>query len=174
MPRAAPTLPVNAKMYRHFAVISLVLTAGLAMFANSGNREALEDHIAENAAEQKAAPKKVASNFKDNRKGGGSFGAEAGSVSGGSAKAVYGKDDTIGPELVADSSVTMVTSETDILPEGAVNGMPPGMTPEEIRAWQARRRGTSAPATTANEPSASDIAAMMAASKARSRMGSGS
>ncbi len=175
MPRAAPTLPVNAKMYRHFAVISLALTAGLAMFADSDNREAFEDHIAENAAAQKSAPKKVASNFTDNRKDSGSFGEEAGSVSAGKASAFIGEEDTIaGAELVAGNQVTMVPGEPDTLPDSVVDGVPPGMSPEEFRALQARRKQQKAAASSSNEPSASEIAAMVAASKARSQIGSGS
>lgn len=174
MARTAPTLPVNAKMYRHFAVISLTITAGLAMFANSGNREALEEQIAENSAAQKAPPKKIASNFKDNRKGGGSFGEEAGSVSGGGGStAFYSGDDTVvGPELVPGSTPAMVPGDSTALPDGEFNGLPPGMTPEEARAWRARHGKQSAPV--ASEPSASDIAAIMAASKARAQMGPGS
>lgn len=159
-------------MYRHFAVISLTLTAGLAMFANSGSHDAFEGQIAENAQSKNAAPKKVASNFKDNRTGGGSFGQEAGSVTGGGS-AFYGSDDIVGPELVAASQVTVVSNEPEVLPDGAVNGLPPGMTAEEIRAWQARHRKTGPAVSASSEPSASDIAAMVAASKARSGKGAG-
>lgn len=170
MRRTAPTQPVNAKMYRHFAVISLTLTAGLAMFANSGSHEALEDQIAEKAEAKKAAPKKIASNFKDNRKGVGSFGQEAGSITGGGGAASYSGNQIAGPELVAASQVTMISSEPDALPDGAVNGLPPGMTAEEIRAWQARHKKKG---SASSEPSATDDVTMVAASNARSPTGAG-
>ena len=47
---------VSPKLFRHFAVITVVITSGLAMFANGENREALagtiEAHQAKSAAQQ--------------------------------------------------------------------------------------------------------------------------
>jgi hypothetical protein len=37
----ASTPPVPAKLYRHFAVVTLVITVGMAMFADGENREAV-------------------------------------------------------------------------------------------------------------------------------------
>ena len=39
----APAIP--PKMYRHFAVVTVLLTAGLALFADGENREAVAGHI---------------------------------------------------------------------------------------------------------------------------------
>lgn len=39
--------PVPAKMYRHFAVITIVLTLGLALFADGENRELMAEELAE-------------------------------------------------------------------------------------------------------------------------------
>jgi hypothetical protein len=41
MRRAAPTLPVTPTMLRHFAVVTLLATASLAMFASGENKSAL-------------------------------------------------------------------------------------------------------------------------------------
>lgn len=43
--------PIPLKMYKHFAVVTLMLTAGIAMFADSGNREAMAAHIEERQRE---------------------------------------------------------------------------------------------------------------------------
>lgn len=43
MRRAAPTLPVTAKMLRHFAIVSVVITSGLAMFASGEGQEILTE-----------------------------------------------------------------------------------------------------------------------------------
>lgn len=39
--------PVPYKMYRHFVVITIVLTAGLAFFADGEKRETVTEHVAE-------------------------------------------------------------------------------------------------------------------------------
>jgi hypothetical protein len=52
MRRPAPALPVSPQMLRHFAVVTLVITASVAMFANGEGQEAvmsgIETRIAEN------------------------------------------------------------------------------------------------------------------------------
>ena|GEM_PF-5183679 len=45
MSRIEPTIPVTAKMYRHFAIITICITACLAMFADGENRQQIENHI---------------------------------------------------------------------------------------------------------------------------------
>lgn len=54
--------PVPAKMYRHFAVVTVALTAALALFAQGENREYYEEQAAaeERAAEEEAAPRQAA------------------------------------------------------------------------------------------------------------------
>ncbi len=50
MPRiTTPSIP--PKMYRHFAIVTVLLTAGLAMFANGENREAVAAHFESRAEE---------------------------------------------------------------------------------------------------------------------------
>ncbi len=86
MSRSAPIIPVNAKMYRHFAIATVMITGTLALFADGENRQALEEQIearqqtvALQQAEQENAAKKAPakkSNFTDKRKTKGSFGRE--------------------------------------------------------------------------------------------------
>ena len=45
MSRPPPTLPVSAKMYRHFATLTIAITLCLAMFAQGEGREALTGAI---------------------------------------------------------------------------------------------------------------------------------
>ncbi|WP_374405546.1 hypothetical protein [Pelagerythrobacter sp.] len=42
---------MNAKMYRHFAVVTVCLTAGLAIFADGESRQAVADEIAAHEAQ---------------------------------------------------------------------------------------------------------------------------
>jgi hypothetical protein len=54
MRRAAPVIPVSSRLFRHFAVVTVVITAGLAMFANGENREAVAETIAKREAKNVA------------------------------------------------------------------------------------------------------------------------
>lgn len=45
MRKSAPTLPVSTDMLRHFAVLTVVITAGLAMFANGENENVIAEQI---------------------------------------------------------------------------------------------------------------------------------
>lgn len=45
MVRKAETAPITAKMYRHFAALTLVVTFGMAMFANGESREAVAREV---------------------------------------------------------------------------------------------------------------------------------
>ena len=171
MPRAAPVSPVNAKMYRHFAIASLVITGALAMFANSERRQALGDNLSEQSPQHEAQahnPKKTL-NFTDNRTTKGSFGEEAGPGQTGRSMAFETRMDpsATGPELTAGDSIALIPQDTAILPDNAVNGLPPGMTEEEILEWRRRHQKRVLPAEP-SEPTASEVAAMLAASKARS------
>ena len=49
-----PTIPPS--LYRHFAVVTVVLTAGLAMFAEGENREAQAASVARTAQDSPPAP----------------------------------------------------------------------------------------------------------------------
>ena len=50
MRRAAPPLPISPKLLKHFAVVTLVLTACIAMFADGESREAIQDQVELRAA----------------------------------------------------------------------------------------------------------------------------
>lgn len=99
--------PIPLKMYKHFAVATVSLTAGIAMFADSGNRAAMETHLGEReeraliqqASAQITTPRELIRRDQGNM---GSFGEEAGITgaptvtpqsgnSGGSAPAGYGR-----------------------------------------------------------------------------------
>ncbi len=91
MRRAAPTIPVSPKLLKHFAVVTIVLTGALAMFADEGSRSAIEDGIksqqdyneARAIEAAKLGPRKLVSGLKDNR-GTMGFGGEEAGPSGGS------------------------------------------------------------------------------------------
>lgn len=59
MSRIAKSSPVSAKMYRHFAAITVAITAALAMFADGESREAVEEQVAQVQAPK--PPEKVLS-----------------------------------------------------------------------------------------------------------------
>jgi hypothetical protein len=69
MARTAKSAPVTAKMYRHFAVATVVITAALAFFADGNTQQALEQELARQPAKPAATPPaKKAFTFKDGRK----------------------------------------------------------------------------------------------------------
>lgn len=47
MARVAPALPISPKLFRHFAVVTLVITCCIAMFADGEGREAMAAQIDE-------------------------------------------------------------------------------------------------------------------------------
>ena len=44
--------PIPLKMYQHFAAVTVVMTAGIALFADGENREAMATHIEERERQQ--------------------------------------------------------------------------------------------------------------------------
>lgn len=46
MARAAPTLPISPRLFRHFAVLTVAFTACVAMFADGEGREAVANELA--------------------------------------------------------------------------------------------------------------------------------
>lgn len=46
MARAAPTLPISPRMFRHFAVITVAITGCVALFADGEGREAIASELA--------------------------------------------------------------------------------------------------------------------------------
>ncbi len=181
MSRSAPIIPVNAKMYRHFAIATVMITATLAMFASGENREALQDRLdakqqqlaMQQAEQQNAAKKGKKANFTDKRKVKGRFGSESDirwrPPPGASSK--FGYAESVQAELVAGSEVTFSGSGAGAA--GAGGGTlaappPPGMSPAEYEQMLNQKKKKKPPpkqrAMTAQEQEA-----MLAASDARSQ-----
>lgn len=87
MARSQPLIPVSAKMYKHFAMTTVCITALLAIFADGSNREAIGDHLESQRqqAEMRSAEQDLTAQhkggrtaFRDNRRVKGSFGVETG------------------------------------------------------------------------------------------------
>ena len=175
MAQSAPIIPVNAKMYRHFAIATVLITGCLAMFASGENREALADTIKSQQqqsqmqqAQQQTDVKK--SNFTDKRKVKGQFGSD-GDLRWRpptSAKNNAGFAQTTQAELVAASGVTF-TSETQG-PSGGqtlTGPLPPGMSPAEY-AQSKNKKKKKKPVQASREMTEQEVEAMLAASDARS------
>lgn len=67
MSRIARTLPVSARMYRNFAVITVVLTGFVAIFADGSNQALIEKQLAAQAKEKDSVGKKTAQVTEDAR-----------------------------------------------------------------------------------------------------------
>ena len=52
MARKAKTAPNNAKMYRHFAAVTILLTAAVAVMADGNSRRTVEDAVDQHQKEQ--------------------------------------------------------------------------------------------------------------------------
>ena len=184
MSRSAPIIPVNAKMYRHFAIATVMITGTLALFADGENREALEEQIearqqtvALKQAEQENAAKKATvakSNFTDKRKTKGSFGREddyewrpprlprrgGGFAEEGEAELVAASDVSYSGGPVSNPGAAMKAPP------------PPGMSPEQYEQMlnQKKKRKPQPVSTAAQrQMTAAQQQAMLAASDARSR-----
>ena len=59
MSRPIRTQPIPAKIYRHFAVVTIAITLCIAMFADGENRQALEQQFAARHKPQSANPRKI-------------------------------------------------------------------------------------------------------------------
>lgn len=81
MAKPAPMIPVSPKLYRHFAMATVMITACLAVFADGEKRQEIEDMVAsrqqqnEAQAEQEAKERKQIT-FSDKRKNKGQFGRD--------------------------------------------------------------------------------------------------
>ncbi len=142
MSRVAPAIPVTAKMYRHFAIVTVGITACLAMFADGENREAVHDSIVRQQQQQQmaAAEKNLTKSGKggnsrreilDNRKVKGSWGRDP-------VKTEPFSDSAVAPDATYDERFAetesydygVAASEADeiVIPTSP----PPGMTIEEF------------------------------------------
>ena len=116
MRRAAPPLPISPKLLKHFAAVTLVLTASIAMFADGESREAITSQVDMRTARnqlleteaEKLGTKKLKAHLtiKDNRRAylpfadegqTNEFGAEGGGAGGGSGSGARGPRRPGGP-----------------------------------------------------------------------------
>jgi len=148
MPRVAPKPPVQPKLFRHFAVLTLALAAVLALFATGERREALESQLAETsernklaAAELELAKKGKGGNtslvFKDNRRNTVKWAPDS-SVPVGTGAFDEAEEDgaemaTVGPTFIDAPNAVGGTGETFLAP-------PPGMTMEQMIALKKQKK----------------------------------
>jgi len=178
MARPAPIIPVDGKMYRHFAIATVLITGCLAMFASGENRQALAESIesqqrnveAQQVEQQTAKKKGIGKkgNFTDNRKVKGSFGTDAElrwkpprSAFGGAGFAQSSE-----AELVAGSEVAF-TGDGESGSPTVVGQLPPGMSPAEWEQMTNKKKKKKAPPQS-RAMTAQEVDAMMTASDARS------
>lgn len=179
MSRSAPIVPIDGKMYRHFAIATVLITGCLAMFADGENREAMANTIeaqqrqaavqqAEQEAEKKSGKRK---NFTDKRKVKGSFSSDPdlGGEAVRSSRVISGFGDDSGPELIAAADVALVNAPSSASGPPTITGAPPpGMSPAEYDQMVNRKKKKAEPAPS-RKYIEQEVAAMMAASDARSR-----
>lgn len=139
MARMQPTIPVSPKMYRHFAIITVALTACLAMFADGENRQTIEDHLSKKRQNQEMVEAEREMS-KQGKGGNTSFKF----VNKRSTKGTFGRDertdfvtnyvggagDSGAPDVVVVSSDYGVGSEEEIV---IPTVPPPGMSMEEFQ-----------------------------------------
>jgi hypothetical protein len=191
MARSAPIIPVNAAMYRHFAIATVLITGCLAMFASGENRQAVEEHLEAKqlqAQAHKAEQDLTASgkggnknkNFTDKRRTKGAFSADSDlswrpptTARGSGGTAMAGESDQI-----AAAAVVFVDQPTPgTAPVGPPNAAylngppPPGMSPEEYARMlaQKRKQTAKAPIPVTRKATAQETEALFAASRARSQ-----
>lgn len=177
MARPQPTIPVSARMYRHFAVATLSITACLAMFADGESREALADQVSRadmRQAEGKLAEQGKGGNsaltFTDKRRNKGSFGADGGGDEGGGS----GGDGTLNGASIAAAQDG--PGEAPVYAEDSAAQAPaempqmlqPGMSAAEYQQMKAGPRKPGRPAAS-QRPTQAQVDGLMAASAARSR-----
>ena len=172
MARAAPTIPVSAKMYRHFAVITVGITGCLALFADGEQQEAIRDQIAQQQ-EAKELRDKERELAKSGKGGNSNF-----IISKSKTKGRFGNDkpmkvhtnssgiDPGSPELVAgsfgpDYPIAGAGPSMDAIPM-----RPEGM-PDE--AYEQYKREFAERMNKRKQPSKASVERMIEASKARSQ-----
>lgn len=178
MARPAPIIPIDGKMYRHFAIATVMITGCLAMFASGENREALASTIeaqqrqVQTQQAEKPAAKKKSGNFTDNRKVKGSFASDADLRwdPPPMARRSVGFAQSTEAELVAGSDVAFTSEGSGPSAPPAVTGglPPPGMSPAEYAQMTNQKKKKKAPQES-RKMTAQEVEAMMAGSEARSQ-----
>lgn len=176
MSRPPPIIPVDAKMYRHFAIATVLITGCLAMFASGENREALADTIeaqqrkveVEQAQADKPAAKK--SNFTDKRKVKGSFSSDSDLRwdPPPMARRSVGFAQTMQAERVAASPASFGGGgAAPSAPVTVMGALPPGMSPAQYEQMMNQKKKKTAPPPS-RQMTEQEVEAMFAASDARS------
>lgn len=105
--------PIPLKMYKHFAVVTLVMTASIAMFADDGNRQAVANHIDEREQQQRlqrasqemtGPPRLIGADEVRNQ---GSFGDEGGSYGAPAMTPAGGGDGGFGSTAAGTSRISV-------------------------------------------------------------------
>lgn len=169
MSRIAPPLAIKPAMYRHFAVLTLVLTACIAMFADGENSEAasnrpdMRNETPRITAQEKSARRGPA--LRDDRRN----------------KTTWAPDEPLPTVVEADGwgSLSQGTGpaaqfQTAALAAGAFApaAMPEAMTMEEYIAWVEQQRKEAA-LRGAGKPSSGEVDSLLAMSRMRSGSGRG-
>lgn len=188
MARSAPVIPVNAKMYRHFAIATVLITGCLAMFASGENREALTETI--EAQQRRAQVQEVErkatagkpigkkGNFTDKRKVQGSFSSDSdlswspppGARRSSGVTAITQAELVAASELsFADEGEAPSAPSAPSAPVVVTGPLPPGMSPTEYAQMSGQKKNKRKPPPASRPMTQREIDAMMAASDARSR-----
>lgn len=168
MVRKAQSQPITAQMYRHFAVLTVAVTAALALFADGENREAVAGEIAKQRPAQ--AGGKVGTFVRKQTRPASGFGPDE-TFDGAFGAPMDG--DAFSPSGLVPSDFAL--SDELGLPEGyTIYGVSAAdwakLTAEEKKALIARHE---AERTAAGSPErAEQIEALAAASRARAGQGS--
>ena len=183
-------IPVDAKMYRHFAIATVLITGCLAMFASGENRQAIQDKIEahQRRAEAQQAEQEAAKsngigkkkNFTDKRKVKGSFSSDGDIVTHtvrNEALKNGGYAISNQAELVAGDEVKLIDSRPSNIRQGeydpdlgAFKGpMPAGMSAEQYAQMMEQAKRKKKKPAVREQMSNKDFNDMVAASKARSQ-----
>lgn len=172
MARVAPAPALNAKVYRHFAIVTLVITASLALFADGEKREAIADRVAEREAKtelQRADHERQGGKtgrkgfeFRTDRAPTGSFGTDE--MIGAPTSYVGGGSQASAPPMPSDMALPVApAAASGDAPR--IPPPPPGMSAEEYRKRleEARKKA----AQPADKMSPREVEQMIEASRRR-------
>lgn len=182
MRRATPSLPVTPAMFRHFAVLTIVITSCIGIFASGENRELVQQQIEAQSRPAKANPAKpgqaaapkvigglniAAGTRLGSAAGGGGDYVESGSeVSGGGGGSGSGSSDVVGSSAVASgyAAPTQAPAIQPTIPTSGTAPPPPG----SPLGTKTNMRGGPLKAQPLRQPTGEEIERMMAASRERS------
>lgn len=167
---------VNAKLYRHFAAVTLAITLCVALFANGEARQVIDDRVdnqqqavkLQQAQTRKFGAKKIGDNRSSRGSGFGSdYDPSYGESSnfGGSSPDTYARGNTGARAIAIDAPASAAVPPDILSPDEMAL-----LSPAEQAAYLKRLRGQAAPP---RQEEVHDLAAIEAGSRARSGGGSG-